>query len=58
MFPMSFDLIATTETWTSSEAQHYVLPEYNLFYTDRYFSRGSGVALYVKNNINNKLMDN
>ena len=45
---MSFDIIEISETWTSSETRHYVLPEYTLFYTDRDFSRGGGVALYVK----------
>ena len=43
MFFMSFDIIAISETWTSSETQHYVLPEYTLFYTDRDSSRGGGV---------------
>ena len=46
---MSFDIIAISEAWTSSETRHYVLPEYTLFYTYRAFSRGDGVALYVKN---------
>ena len=36
---------------------HYELPDYTLFYIDRSSKQGGGVALYVNNKFNCKILD-
>ena len=55
----SFDIIAITETWeTDLHQQINFLTDYTPYSVNRKQQRGGGVSIYVKNNLQCKLLDN
>ena len=54
----SFDIIAISETWEdeSNTIQNYNMHGYIVFSTARTYKMGGGVALYIKNIYNGKLV--
>ena len=54
---MIFDVVAISETLTKETYMHYELPDYTLFYIDKSSKQGGGVALYVTNKFNCKILD-
>ena len=54
----SIHVIAVTETWFTADkpASCYNLPNFHLFHRDRIAQRGGGVALYIRDDINSRVV--
>ena len=56
----SFDIIAITKTWAdqTNSTSDYNMPGYNVFNTVRVNKKGRGVALYIKDIFESRLITN
>lgn len=54
-----FDILAVTETWLNSDiaTSEVGITGYNFYRNDRHIGRGGGVGMYIKHNLNVKLLN-
>lgn len=50
-FRFSFDVIMLSETWYSQESDILRFENYKIFYLNRTFRRGGGIAMYIRKDI-------